>query len=173
MDFNQDHFSLFELPQRFAIDRSELDRRYREMQTRVHPDRHAHLSDAEKRLSMQWSTQVNEAYQTLRRPLGRAEYLLQLAGIDVHLDRVMPADFLMRQMEWREAVETARSAGDESALEDLHRSIKQEMAEQYRQLETQLDEHHERAGAAGLVRQLMFQEKLLEDVDDALAALDA
>ena len=173
MDFNQDHFSLFELPRRFALDGDELDRRYRDMQARVHPDRHAHLGDAEKRLAMQWSTQVNEAYQTLRRPLKRAEYLLLLAGIDVHLERTMPMEFLVRQMEWRESVEAARAAGDEAELDRLHRAIKKEMAEQYLQLETRLDTQQDQGAAAGLVRQLMFQEKLLTEVDDALAALDA
>ncbi len=171
MDFNQDHFSLFELPRRFAVDGAELDRRFRDMQARVHPDRHAHLGDAEKRLAMQWSTRVNEAYQTLRKPLARAEYLLLLAGIDVHRERTMPAEFLVSQMEWREAVEEARAGGDEAELDNLHRRIKKEMLAQYGRVEALLDAQ-DTAGAAGLVRQLMFQEKLLAEVDDALAALD-
>ena len=75
MDFNRDHFSLFELPRRFAVDGVTLDHRYREMQANVHPDRHAHLGDTEKRLAMQWSTHVNEAYQTLRKPLARADLM--------------------------------------------------------------------------------------------------
>jgi molecular chaperone HscB len=173
MDFNQDHFSLFDLPQRFAIDSNELDRRYREMQARVHPDRHAHLGDAEQRLAMQWSTQVNEAYRTLRQPLGRAEYLLSLAGIDVHRERTMPPDFLIRQMDWREAVEAACAASDSAALDHLHRGIKQEMTGQYRQLGDLFDDRRDHAAAAELVRKLMFQEKLLDEVDDALAVLDA
>ena len=171
MDFNQDHFSLFELPRRFAVDGAELDRRYREMQAQVHPDRHAHLGDAEKRLAMQWSTHVNEAYQALKRPLRRAEYLLHLAGIDVHQDRSMPTEFLVSQMEWREAVEEARAGGDEDELDKLHRRIKKEMAAQYGELESLLDAN-DMGQAAGQVRQLMFQEKLLAEVDDALAALD-
>ncbi len=172
MDFNQDHFSLFHLPRRFELDGGELDKRYRDMQTRVHPDRHTH-SDADRRLAMQWSTKVNEAYLTLRKPLSRAEYLLHLEGVDVHLDRSMPLEFLTSQMDWREAVEAARAAGDSAELEHLHRSIKQEMAEQYRQLEALLDVSHDNAAAAGLVRQLMFQDKLLDEVDDALTELDA
>jgi len=173
MDFNQDHFSLFDLPRRFGLDSSELEQRYREMQKRVHPDRHAHLGDAEKRLAMQWSTQVNEAYRTLRRPLSRAEYLLQLAGIDVHQERAMPPEFLMQQMDWREAVEAASAAGDSATLEHLRQSIKREMTEEYKKIEAQIDVEQDCAGAAGRVRQLMFEEKLLDEVDDALAALEA
>jgi DnaJ-domain-containing protein 1 len=48
----------------------------------VHPDRHAHLPETERRLSMQWATQVNEAYRTLKKPLLRAHYLLRLAGAE-------------------------------------------------------------------------------------------
>ena len=66
MDFSQDHFALFGLPRRYSIDLPELEKLYRDVQTRVHPDKHVNLSDAERRLAMQWSTQVNEVYQTLR-----------------------------------------------------------------------------------------------------------
>ena len=179
-DFTQDHFALFGLTRAFALDTNALEQHYRELQIRVHPDKHAHLSDAERRLAMQWSTQVNEAYRTLRQPLRRAQYLLHLAGIDVQLEHntAMPQEFLMQQMEWREAVEEARTGGDNHALEHLHRRIKQEMAGQYQQLETQLDPAHEAyeasdyTAAAGTVRQLMFQEKLLQEIDDALASLE-
>jgi molecular chaperone HscB len=170
MDFNQDHFTLFGLPRSFTVDGSALEQRYRDLQARVHPDRHAHLSDADQRLAMQWSTRVNEAYQTLRRPLSRAEYLLQLAGLDVHGERTMPTAFLVSQMEWREAIEDA--SGDEDALDVLRRRIRKEMAGQYVEFERLLNAG-ELSGAAGLVRQLMFQEKLLVEVDQALAALDA
>lgn len=176
MDFNQDHFTLFGLPRRYSLDRSELERLYHEVQARVHPDKHAHLGDSERRLAMQWATRVNEAYRTLRQPLSRAQYLLALAGIEVEKERSMPAGFLMEQMEWREAVAEAGEAGAVSELEDMHRRLKLEMAEQYQRLQAQLDaapgEEANRI-AAEIVRQLMFQEKLLAEIDDALAAAEA
>lgn len=174
-DFNQDHYTLFGLPRRYGLDTAELERLYRELQTRVHPDRHVGLSDAEQRLAMQWSTHANEAYQTLRQPLKRARYLLQLVGMDVQLERntAMPPEFLLQQMEWREAVEEVRSAGDSQALEDLHRRIKQEIAEQYQRLEQHLDIAPDYSAAAATVRQMMFQEKLLQEIDEALSALEA
>ena len=76
----QDHFALFGLPKAFAIDGDALEVLYRDVQARVHPDKHAHLGDTERRAAMQWSTQVNDAYRTLRDPLLRARYLLHLAG---------------------------------------------------------------------------------------------
>ena len=175
MDFTQDHFALFGLPRRYSIDLSELERLYREVQTRVHPDKHVNLSDAERRLAMQWSTQANEAYQTLRQPLQRARYMLRLAGIDVALESntAMPADFLMQQMEWREALEEVTHSADYPALEQLHVRMRQEMSDQYRLLDQQLSDAPNYYAAAGTVRQMMFQEKLLLEIDDALAAIEA
>src|SRR6266568_9105661 len=104
MNLNDNFFELFELPVVFRLDSAALDRAYRDLQTRVHPDKFAHLGDDERRLSMQWATQANEAYRTLRRPLARAQYLLHLRGIDLKAESntAMPPDFLMEQMEWRE-----------------------------------------------------------------------
>jgi len=67
----QNHFELFHLPQRFAIDMDALDHAYREVQNRVHPDRFGSATDTEKRVAMQWATRANEAYQTLRSPFRR------------------------------------------------------------------------------------------------------
>ncbi|OIR02537.1 Co-chaperone protein HscB [mine drainage metagenome] len=172
MDFTQDHFALFGLPRRYALDNAELDRLYRELQARVHPDKFAHQPDAERRLAMQWATRINEAYQTLRQPLARAKYLLSLAGVEVEQERRMSPEFLMQQMEWREAVAEARAALAVDELEALHARLKKEMREQYLKLAAQLNAP-DVGGAADLLRQLMFQEKLLADIDDALAAVEA
>ena len=69
IDLTQDYFTLFGLPRRFAIDESALELAWHELQSRVHPDRYAHLPDADKRRSMQWATRVNEGFRTLRKPL--------------------------------------------------------------------------------------------------------
>ena len=67
MDFNADHFSLFNLPRCYRIDNTALDPRYRDIQTEVHPDRFAGAEDAQQRRSLQWATRANEAYQTLKK----------------------------------------------------------------------------------------------------------
>lgn len=126
MDFNQDFFTLFQLPRRFALDRTALDAAYRRIQGEVHPDRFAASPEAERRLALQWATRANEAHQTLRQPLARARYLLALAGVDTAEDTntAMPAEFLMLQMEWREAMMDARAARDADALETLIREVR-------------------------------------------------
>ena len=175
MDFNVDHFTLFGLPRSFRIDAAALDRRYREIAAQVHPDKFVQAADAERRLSLQWATRVNEAYQTLKDSLSRARYLLLLAGHDVGAENntAMPPEFLMEQMEWREAVAEARAAREQGELEELHRRVKQRMNERYEQLAELLDDQHDYVTGADRVRRLMFLEKLLFDIDDAMAALEA
>lgn len=174
MDFNADFFSLFDLPPRFRLDPGKLDMRYRELQKEVHPDRFANAEDAQKRLSMQWATRVNEAYQALKKPLERAKYLLHLAGHDVQAESntAMATDFLVEQMEWREATAEARVGRDHHELERLFHRLRDDMATRYEELATLLDDAGDKDGAADCVRRLMFLEKLLFEIDDALASLE-
>jgi len=175
MDFNADYFGLFQLPRTFRQDTSALDNRFREVQAQVHPDKFVQAGDAERRLSLQWATRANEAYQTLKKPLARAQYLLSLAGHDVEGENnnAMPPEFLMEQMEWREAVAEARIARELGELEQLHHRVKERMANRYEQLAELLDDQNDYPTASDRVRRLMFLEKLLFDIDDAMAALEA
>ena len=79
-----DHFALFALPPRFAIDESELERAHKDVQSKVHPDRFAAGSAAERRVAMQWAAQANEAYRTLKSPLARAAFLCERAGVAIN-----------------------------------------------------------------------------------------
>lgn len=173
-NFSADHFSLFQLSPVFALDVADLDRRYREIQAQVHPDRFASAGEAERRLSMQWATRVNEAYQALKKPLERAKYLLHLAGHDIQAENntAMPVEFLMEQMEWREAVMEARQAGQHHELEHLHNRLRGEIRQYYGELGQLLDSTRDYPGAGDLTRRLMFLEKLLHEIDDALSALE-
>ena len=174
MDFNADHFILFGLPRSYRLDPLVLDKRYREIQSEAHPDRFAQAGDSERRLSLQWATRVNEAYQTLRKPLPRAQYLLSLSGHDVdgHSNTAMTPEFLMEQMEWREAVEEARVAGEVEELEQLHTRLLHHAREVRGALGRQLDVDHDYVEAADTVRRVMFIEKLQHEIDDALLALE-
>ncbi len=174
MDFRADHFSLFGLDRAFRLDLSDLDSRYRDIQARVHPDRFANAGDAERRLSMQWATHANEAYQALKKPLERAKYLLHLVGHDIQAESntAMPTDFLIEQMEWREAVMEARDGGDHHELERLHNRLRGDIKGRYDELGRLIDEVGDFALATDRVRRLMFLEKLLYEIDDALASLE-
>jgi molecular chaperone HscB len=169
-----DHFSLFGLPQAHALDQARLDQAYRRLQAEVHPDRFAAASDAEKRLSIQWATRVNEAYRALKDPLARARYLLSLRGVDTHeeTNTSMPAEFLMQQMEWREQVAEARAERDVPALEALFGELAGQRRALFEALAHNLDLRFDGASAALLVRKLRFIEKLAEEIGDALDALE-
>ena len=175
MDFNADHFALFELPRAFRLESALLDKRYREILALVHPDKFAHASDAERRLSLQWATRINEAYLTLKKPLARGRYLLELLGhpVDEENNTLMPTEFLMEQMEWREAVAEARQACDQEELEKLRRRVKARQAQRYEQLAEALDDRQDYVFATERVCRLMFLEKLIAEIDNALTELDA
>ena len=172
IDFSKNHFELFGLPASFQLDITQLEQAYRQLQAQVHPDKHAHLGETEKRLALQWATQANHAYQTLRQPLARARYLLQLNGIDTQeeTNTAMPADFLMEQMEWREAIGDAKAAQDITELEALLHRLRREVQQMQQVVAQLLDEQQAYAKAAELVRKLRFFEKLDSELGDAIEA---
>jgi molecular chaperone HscB len=174
VDLQQDFFTVFDLPRSFRLDSATLDQRYRELQSQVHPDKFSHLSDAEKRLSMQWATRVNEGYQTLRDPLKRGRYLLSLHGVDTQEENntAMPLDFLMQQMEWREGLQEAIANKDIDALDKWAATARQETRALQAALAEQLDTTQAFVAAAGTVRKLRFLEKLAEEIADAYDELD-
>ena len=169
----QDHFDLFQLPATFTLDQGALDAAYREVQGRVHPDRFVNATDAEKRVAMQWATRANEAYQTLKNPQKRAQYLCEQNGVDLQTESntAMPMAFLMQQMEWREALGEARAAKDLGALEQLDAELKRENRARLLQIGQQLDAGDYQDAAQG-VRALMFLEKFGEEVHRAFEALE-
>lgn len=173
-DFKQDFFQLFGLLEHYQLDSTALEQHYRTLQTQVHPDKFAHLSEAEQRVSMQMSTRVNEAYQTLRSPIKRARYLLTLHGVDTaeETNTAMPVEFLMQQMEWREAIEEAQHAKDIGALEGFETRLQHEMHELQQQLAVKIDSEHDYPAAAGMVRKLRFMEKLAEEIVSAFDVID-
>jgi len=170
----QNHFELFQLAPQFALDGAALDSAYRDVQARVHPDKFVNATDAEKRVAMQWATRANEAYQTLKNPQKRAQYLCELNGVDLQIESntAMPMAFLMQQMEWREALADARGAKDTEALDQLDADLRAERKKRLAEIGAQLDAADYAQAAQG-VRALMFLEKLGEEVGFAFEALEA
>ena len=170
----QNHFELFNLPQQFAVDAGALDSAYRDVQSRVHPDKFVNATDAEKRVAMQWATRANEAYQTLKNPQKRAQYLCELNGVDLQTESntSMPMAFLMQQMEWREELGDARAGKDSDALDALDKQLRSARKEQLAQIEQQIGAGDFQAAAQG-VRALMFLEKFGEEVRFAFEAIEA
>lgn len=167
-----DHFALFALPARFALDAAALESAHKAVQSRVHPDRYAAAGAAERRVAMQWAARANEAYATLKSPLARAAYLCERAGVPIDAERntAMPPQFLMRQMEWREALAEARGDGDAERLRALASAVAAERGAALDRLAQAIDEAADYAAAAREVRALMFVEKFADEVAAAQAA---
>jgi len=168
----KNHFELFGLTPAYALDLAHLDRAYRDIQSKVHPDRFAQAGDAERRASMQMTTQVNEAYRTLKSPVRRASHLLELNGVDTGFETntAMPSGFLMEQMELREKLEETRDAASLAAIEKDVMNKKQKIETQIAEC---IDAKRDFESAKGLVRKLMFLEKFGEEIAAAYEALEA
>ncbi len=160
-------FELFAVSARFAQDAAALDARWKELQREAHPDRFAAQSVAAQRQAMQWSVRINEAYQRLKHPLKRAAYLCELAGAPINAENntAMPAEFLIEQMQWREALDDASCEAD---IDHLLSLVNQARTSALRQCEELLDVQHAPAQAVGQVRALMFIERFNHDLESRL-----
>ena len=76
-----DYFSFLELPRKLNIDTADLEQRFRALSRQFHPDYFYNAPPAERRASLERSSYLNDAYRTLRQPIARVEYLLQLVGL--------------------------------------------------------------------------------------------
>ncbi|SIT06551.1 Fe-S protein assembly co-chaperone HscB [Neptunomonas antarctica] len=170
MDIQQDYFSFLGLPESYNIDLAALSSRYRELQKTLHPDRFAHLSEREKRLSVQYTAYLNEAVTALKSPLKRAQYLLFLRGIDtvsetsVHLE---PA-FLYEQMELREDLEDIKkSVSPESALDSFADKVAQQLSEFQKIFSDCYAARDDESLqlAATIVRKMQFMVKLQKEIE--------
>jgi molecular chaperone HscB len=175
VDLSKTFFELFGFAEDFVIDRAELIGRFQQLQKQLHPDKFASQPDAEKRWSMQAASYVNEAYQTLGNDLRRAIYLLRVndVSIDEETDTQMSPLFLMEQMEHREALEMAPSAGDPfAALEAIRRQLKASTSGQVEAFESASADKNW-TEARTVVRQWQFLEKLRREVMSTEESLDS
>ena len=157
-------FELFDVPVRFEQDAAVLDARWKELQREAHPDKFAAQGGAAQRLAMQWSVRINEAFQRLKDPLKRATYLCELHGapIQAETNTAMPADFLMRQMEWREALDDAETLLN---IEEIALQLNETVRKQLSKLEQLIDVQKDFVAASGQVRSLMFTERFASEID--------
>jgi len=162
-------FELFGLAPAFSLDMDALEKAYREIQARVHPDRFAASGDAERRASLQWTTRVNEAYRMLKSPVQRGKHLLELRGIDVAFETntAMAPEFLMQQMELREGLEEAIGRKSAADLDALRSGLRKSRDQLVQEIARSIDRDKDLQAAAEQVRKLMFLERLDEEIDAA------
>lgn len=164
------YFQLFDLPEQFELDLTELGSRYLALQKRFHPDNFAAGSERDRLLSVQQTANINDAYHSLKQPLLRAEHLLALRGLKISNEQrsfTEPA-FLMQQMELREQLAEVREQADpEQAIAD----IEQQLLRQRKLLQNNLNQAlcagttEQDQLAAELVRKLKFFYKLQQELE--------
>lgn len=167
---SQDPFGLFDLPVSFDVDLDELERRYHRLQRIVHPDRHAGGSENERRLAMQMTAKLNEAYDTLCSPLARTRCLLERHGRVLEANPSdLPPELLCEQIELREELEGLNDVGDRAGLETLrarlHERIEAIEDRLNRIFMTSVDEHG-LDEATMLCYEMQFLGRLLEGLGD-------
>lgn len=174
MDIAQNFFELFELDPSFDLNTQQLSDRYRELQREYHPDRHAHKGEREQRIAVQATAHLNQAFDTLKNPLSRAQYLLQIRGVETGEEsrRQLPGMFLMQQMELRESLVEAADADDPFAeLERLESEAKELEASEYSQFNAALAAD-DLESAEISIRKLQFINKLIREIEAAEDRLD-
>jgi len=180
-----DPFATLGLPPRYAIDRALLDRRYRELQQALHPDRHAAATASARALTLGKAVSVNDAYRILRDDIKRGEALLQVlaaqtqAGEPAQAERAEQAEpeLLMEMMELREALMEARAERDASevvrlsaVVADKAQRTARELAETFAEIESTaqpaLSAAHKLLGRLRYYRR--FQDEVAQFEDEAL-----
>jgi molecular chaperone HscB len=166
-DLTQDYFTLFDLPVRYTLYEPTLGARYRQLQRELHPDRFAGSAAHEQRLAVQYSALVNEAYATLRNPLARALYLLQLAGMNQQEIEAQQVDggFLIEQMELREKLESLHYLVDTETVLD---HLLQEISADIRGHEKEFDVAYvsdDYAAAASACIKMQYLDKLRQEAE--------
>ena len=174
LDFSQNYFELFGLPVGFDVDAAALVATFRDLQSQLHPDRFATADEKQRRLSVQGASWVNEAFQTLKDPMRRARYLLELRGVAFNDETETSSDpeFLMEQMELREALGEVREAPDAWAALD-------EIGDRIRAHDRALTDSFRTAFAAGddaaaknAVLKMKFFRRLQEELERLEAELE-
>jgi molecular chaperone HscB len=160
-----DDFDLFGLPDVVSRRTGRPSTRAgKNLQREAHPDSFAAQGPAAQRIAMQWSVRINEAYQRLKDPLRRAAYLCELRGAPVNAETntAMPADFLVEQMAWREALDEATTT---AALDTLVGDVDAARKAALAAIERLLDVEGDADRAVQQVRALMFIERFALDVE--------
>lgn len=171
----QNFFQLFSLPERYRLERAALDAQYRELQRLVHPDRFASAGERDRRLSVQQAADINQAYETLRDPLRRGRYLLELRGQAGGDDQATHQDseFLMQQIELREALVGVRDQADPlAALDQLARDIRAQYQALESDLATALDDDQDLARGRVLVLRMQYFTRLQDELRELEADLE-
>jgi molecular chaperone HscB len=120
---SSDAFGLLGLAPRFDVDPQVLERAFFERSKELHPDRFAGAPAAERVAALSKARALNDAYQAIKKPVDRAEYLLAQAGVSIGDNERLDPTFLMEILELREELAEARGKGELREVERLQQAM--------------------------------------------------
>jgi len=172
--FKQNYFEIFSQPVSTELDISLLKEKNRELQSQIHPDRFANSPDAEKRQAMQLTSLINEAFETLKSPVSRLQYMLTLKGVDMNAetDTSMDGLFLMEQMELREEIADIRNQADPlDVLDTMTADLKTKSVELITDFNLAF-QNDELDNGREIVRKLQFLNKAQKEINEITEQLE-
>jgi molecular chaperone HscB len=174
LNFSSDFFAVFSIAPVWDVDLNDLGVRYRKLQQEFHPDRYATKSDIERRVAVQASSFINQAFDTLKSPLKRAQYLLTLKDTAVDQETHITSDavFLMQQIELRETLSDI--SNKENPLQSIA-ALRIGVESSYSELQSEFQRQYESElfdDAFNAMVKMQFFAKLLVEIEQLEAELE-
>ena len=136
---HSDYFAMFEMPRKLWIEMGPLEQKFLQLSWKLHPDNFVNATPEEREISLKRSSELNDAYRTLRDPIARVEYLLAIEGArkEGQTKQQAPPELLAEVFELNESLEElreARTSGGDTAslkqgLETAERNFEEKLSE--------------------------------------------
>lgn len=139
-----DYFAMFELPRKLWLEMGALEQKFLQLSWKLHPDNFVNASPEEREISLKRSSELNDAYRTLRDPVARVEYLLSIEGTrkEGENKQKAPANLLEEVFELNESLDELREAkasgGDLGALKARLEAAEKNFQQKLNEVDSQL-----------------------------------
>jgi molecular chaperone HscB len=135
-----DYFAFFGMPRKLVFDLNALEQKFHSLSWKLHPDNFVRTSEFERQLSLDRSSQLNDAYRTLRDPIARVEYLLSTAGMrkEGQKKQQAPPELLEEVFELNESLDELRSARESGGSDTEVASLRSKLQAAQRKFEASL-----------------------------------
>jgi molecular chaperone HscB len=140
----RDYFAIFSLPRKLWIEMSALEQKFLQMSWKLHPDNFVNASEAERQSSLRRSSELNDAYRTLKEPVARVEYLLAIEGArkEGEQKQQVPPELLEEVFELNESLDELREAkaagGDLAILQQRLESAQKNFLQKLEEVDAEL-----------------------------------
>ncbi|MGB2627157.1 MAG: Fe-S protein assembly co-chaperone HscB [Candidatus Acidiferrum sp.] len=139
-----DYFAMFEMPRKLWLEMGGLEQKFLQLSWKLHPDNFVNATAEEREISLKRSSELNDAYRTLRDPIARVEYLLSIEGArkEGTTRQQAPANLLEEVFELNESLDELREArasgGDTAALRPRLEAAEKSFEEKLDEIDGQL-----------------------------------